>query len=38
MTVLRNAYSSKVEKYGKRGHLGKLDIDVGRILKWILKE
>jgi hypothetical protein len=34
----RNAYSSMVGKYGKTSHLENLDIDVGRILKWILKE
>jgi hypothetical protein len=27
-----------VGKYGKTSHLENLDIDVGRILKWILKE
>lgn len=34
----RNAYSSMVGKYGKTGHLENLDIEIGRILKWILNE
>ena len=34
----RNAYSSMAGKYGKTSHLENQDIDVGRILKWILEE
>jgi hypothetical protein len=34
----RNAYSFMVGKYGKTSHLQNQDVDVGRILKWILEE